>query len=108
VPVSATTALVGVRAAQLVAGQSVLITGAGGGVGSYAVQLARALGAEVTGVCSTSKIDFVRSLGAAQVIDYTHEDFTPATAATTPSSISPAAQSLAKGHSRGKAVITVC
>ncbi len=76
VPVSATTALVGVRAANIAAGQTVLITGAGGGVGSYAVQLARAMGAEVTGVCSTSKLDFVRSLGAAHVIDYTREDIT--------------------------------
>jgi NADPH:quinone reductase-like Zn-dependent oxidoreductase len=74
VPVSATTALVGVRAAKVEAGQKVLIIGAGGGVGSYAVQLARAMGAEVTGVCSTSKLDFVRSLGAAHVIDYTRED----------------------------------
>jgi NADPH:quinone reductase-like Zn-dependent oxidoreductase len=76
VPVSATTALVGLRAAKIVAGQTVLITGAGGGVGSYAVQIARAMGAEVTGVCSTSKLDFVRSLGAAHAIDYTQEDFT--------------------------------
>jgi NADPH:quinone reductase-like Zn-dependent oxidoreductase len=76
VPVSATTALVGLRAARLEAGQSVLITGAGGGVGSYAVQLARSMGAEVTGVCSTSKMDFVRSLGATHVIDYTRQDFT--------------------------------
>jgi NADPH:quinone reductase-like Zn-dependent oxidoreductase len=76
VPVSATTALVGLRAADVEAGQKVLITGAGGGVGSYAVQLARAMGAEVTGVCSTSKLDFVRALGAAHVIDYTREDIT--------------------------------
>lgn len=74
VPVSATTALVALRAARVQAGQTVLITGAGGGVGSYAVQLARAMGAEVTGVCSTSKLDFVLSLGAAHVIDYTRED----------------------------------
>ncbi len=76
VPVSATTALLGLRAAKVEAGQTVLITGAGGGVGSYAVQLARAMGAEVTGVCSTSKLDFVRSLGATSVIDYTREDIT--------------------------------
>jgi NADPH:quinone reductase-like Zn-dependent oxidoreductase len=76
VPVSATTALVGVRAAKLEAGQTVLITGAGGGVGTYAVQLARAMGAEVTGVCSTSKLELVRSLGAQHVIDYTRQDFT--------------------------------
>lgn len=76
VPISATTALVGVRAAKVEAGQSVLITGAGGGVGSYAVQIARAMGAEVTGVCSTSKLDFVRQLGAQHVVDYKKEDFT--------------------------------
>lgn len=76
VPVSATTALVGLRAAKIEAGQTVLITGAGGGVGSYAVQLARTMGAEVTGVCSTSKLDFVRSLGATHAIDYTCEDVT--------------------------------
>lgn len=76
VPVSATTALVGLRAAQLEAGQSVLITGAGGGVGSYAVQIARAMGVEVTGVCSSSKVDHVRALGAAHVIDYTREKLT--------------------------------
>lgn len=76
VPVSATTALVGLRAANIQPGQKVLITGAGGGVGSYAVQIALAMGAAVTGVCSTSKLDFVRSLGAAHVIDYTKEDVT--------------------------------
>lgn len=76
VPVSATTALVGLRAARVEAGQAVLIIGAGGGVGSYAVQIARAMGAEVTGVCSTSKVDWVRSLGAADVIDYTREEIT--------------------------------
>lgn len=75
VPVSATTALVGLRAAKVRAGQTVLITGAGGGVGSYAVQIARSMDAVVTGVCSTTKVDYVRSLGAAHVIDYTREDF---------------------------------
>ena len=74
VPVSATTALTGLRAARLEAGQTVLITGAGGGVGSYAVQLAHAMGAEVTGVCSTAKQDYVRSLGARHVIDYMREN----------------------------------
>ncbi|MFT3696825.1 MAG: NAD(P)-dependent alcohol dehydrogenase [Kofleriaceae bacterium] len=76
VPVSATTALVGVRAAKLRAGQKVLVIGAGGGVGSYVVQLARNIGAEVTGVCSTSKVEHVQLLGAAHVIDYTRDDIT--------------------------------
>jgi NADPH:quinone reductase-like Zn-dependent oxidoreductase len=75
VPVSATTALLGLRAAKVEAGQKVLIIGAGGGVGTFAVQLARSMGAEVTGVCSTSKLELVRSIGATHVIDYTREDF---------------------------------
>ena len=71
-PVSGLTALQGLRdAGRLEAGQHVLILGASGGVGSYAVQIAKALGAEVTGVCSAAKADLVRSLGADHVIDYT-------------------------------------
>lgn len=76
VPVSGLTALQAVRDIGRVGpGQRVLITGASGGVGSYAVQVAASRGAEVTGVCSTSKLDLVRSLGASNVIDYTCEDF---------------------------------
>lgn len=73
---SGQTALRGLReVGRLEAGQKALIIGASGGVGTYAVQIAKALGAEVTGVCSTGKIDLVRSIGADHVIDYTHEDF---------------------------------
>jgi NADPH:quinone reductase-like Zn-dependent oxidoreductase len=75
VPVSAATALRAVDVGHLEALQSVLVLGASGGVGSYAVQIAKAIGAEVTGASSTSKRDFVRSLGADHVIDYTQEDF---------------------------------
>ena len=75
VPISGGTAIQGVRAGRIEAGQQVLIIGASGGVGTYAVQLAKALGAEVTGVCSTAKVDLVRSIGADHVIDYTREDF---------------------------------
>jgi NADPH:quinone reductase-like Zn-dependent oxidoreductase len=74
VPVSGVTALQCMRDARVRPGQQVLITGAGGGVGSFAVQLAKAYGAGVTGVCSTSKIDLVRSLGADDVVDYTREE----------------------------------
>ncbi|MFD2093979.1 NAD(P)-dependent alcohol dehydrogenase [Blastococcus deserti] len=69
-------ALQGLRKGDLRAGQRVLVIGAGGGVGSYAVQLAVAAGAEVTGICSTAKVDFVRSLGADDVLDYTREQIT--------------------------------
>ncbi len=76
-PVSATTALQGLRdAGQLKPGQSVLVVGASGGVGTFAVQIARAMGAEVTGVCSGRNAELVRSLGASAVIDYTAGDFT--------------------------------
>ena len=77
VPIAATTALRGIRdVGEVKAGQRVLVNGAGGGVGTYAVQIAAALGAEVTGVCSTRNIELVRSIGAAHVVDYTTEDFT--------------------------------
>jgi len=76
VPISAGTALQALDAGRLEPGQRVLVTGASGGVGSFTVQLAKSLGAEVTGVCSSAKVDMVRSLGADHVVDYTREDFT--------------------------------
>jgi NADPH:quinone reductase-like Zn-dependent oxidoreductase len=77
IPIAASTALQGLRdIGKMQAGQKVLINGASGGVGTFAVQIAKSFGADVTGVCSTRNVELARSLGADGVVDYSREDFT--------------------------------
>ena len=75
-PLASFTALQGLRKGQIEPGKTVLINGAGGGVGTFAVQIAKSMGADVTGVCRTDAVEMVRSIGADHVIDYTQQDFT--------------------------------
>jgi NADPH:quinone reductase-like Zn-dependent oxidoreductase len=75
-PTAGYTALQGLRKGRIAAGQSVLIDGGSGGVGTFAIQVAKAYGADVTAVCSTRNVETARALGAARVVDYRHEDFT--------------------------------
>ena len=91
IPISGMTALQALRdKGRVKPGDKVLIIGAGGGVGTFAIQLAKAFGAEVTGVCSTTKVGLVESIGADHIIDYTREDFADRAGHTTSSSTTPA------------------